>query len=422
MTVAPEDLAAVPEEVPPPETGRPSALALFEVFRHRNYRVFFSGQIVSLMGGWVTMVAQGWLVYSLTNSPLMLGVVAFCSQVPVFFLSAFGGMIADRVDRRKLIIVTQALCMVQASMLAILTLTGVIAVWHIVVLALFKGVINAFDMPTRQAFTTDMVGKADLRNAIALNSVMFNIARILGPAVAGILVATVGEGICFAIDALSYGAVLTSLFLIRVAPRPQRVLAHPLQELKAGFIYAWHNRQIRQALMLIGVCSAFGASYIQMMPAFVRDVLGEGSRELGYLLGAIGAGALCGAYALARIHDHRLSTVPILSAATFGLALCLFAYAPTLPLAMIVSVPTAFSLMLLGGSTNTIIQTVAADHMRGRVVAFYTMGFLGMMPWGSLMLGWLGGLIGVGHAIAAGGAICVLAALFAYITREPATA
>ncbi len=421
MSIERGEIAATPQETPPLEAGheRPTALALFRVFRHRNYRLFFTGQLISLMGTWVTSVAQGWLVYTMTHSPFLLGVVSFCSQIPVFFISAFGGMISDRLDRRKMLVVTQALSMLQSATLAVLTLMGIIEVWQIVALALFKGFVNAFDVPTRQSFTIEMVGREDLRNAISLNSVMFNLARIVGPTIAGILVATVGEGLCFTIDAVSYGAVLISLILMHVAPKPPRLHGHPLQELKAGFIYAWHNRQIRTSLMLIAVCSAFGASYIPMMPAFVRDVLHEGSQGLGFILGAVGAGALCGAYALARIHDRHLTLTPVIAAATFGVSLILFANSHWLALSMLLVLPTAFSLMLLGGSTNTIIQTVADDHMRGRVVSFYAMGFMGMMPWGSLLLGWIASRIGVGESIAIGGSVCILAAVVAYLNRAP---
>jgi MFS family permease len=406
--------------------GSNSAHALLKVFRHRNYRLFFTGQLISLMGTWITSVAQGWLVYSMTHSPFLLGVVSFCGQVPVFFISAFGGMISDRLDRRKMLVVTQALSMLQAATLAVLTLMHIVQVWQIVVLALFKGLVNAFDVPTRQSFTVEMVGREDLRNAISLNSMMFNLARIVGPTVAGILVATVGEGLCFTVDAISYGAVLISLIMMQFVPKPPKKHGHPWHELKAGFFYAWNNRQIRLSLMLIVVCSAFGASYIPMMPAFVRDVLGEGSRGLGFVLGSVGAGALCGAYVLSRIHDRHLTRTPMITAATFGVGLILFANAHSLLAAMLLVLPTAFSLMLLGASTNTIIQTASEDHMRGRVVSFYAMGFMGMMPWGSLILGWLGSRIGVGQSVAVGGAVCILAAIVAYMYREaniePATA
>lgn len=411
--------ASEPPAEPPYEA--PSALALLRVFRHRNYRLFFSGQLVSLMGTWMQSIAQGWLVYALTHSPFLLGVTAFSGQVPVFFVTAFGGMIADRVDRRRMLIVTQSLAMTQAAILATLTLTGVVKVGEVIALALCMGLVNAFDIPTRQAFTVDMVGREDLRNAISLNSVMFNLARIIGPTAAGLLVAVAGEGVCFALNAFSYGAVLTSLLLIRVPPRPERVAEHPLRELKAGAHYAWHTRQIRYSLLLVAACAAFGASYLALMPAVARDVLHQGSEGLGFLMGSVGLGALFGAYALARVHERHLTITPILAAASFGVSLVLFAHSHSLPLSMAFLLPTAFSLMLLGGSTNTIIQTVAEDHFRGRVVSFYTMSFMGMMPWGSLILGWTATHLGIGEAVTIGGAICVMAALVAYYARGDET-
>ena len=395
----------------------PSALTLLHVFRHRNYRLFFSGQLVSLMGTWMQSIAQGWLVYALTHSPFLLGVTSFAGQVPVFFVTAFGGTIADRVDRRRMLIVTQSLAMAQAATLAALTLTGVVKVEEVIVLALCMGLVNAFDIPTRQAFTLDMVGREDLRNAISLNSVMFNLARIVGPTLAGLLVAVAGEGVCFALNALSYAAVLTSLFLIRVPARPHRVPEHPLRELKAGALYAWNEKQIRNSLLLVAACGAFGASYLALMPAVARDVLHQGSEGLGFLMGAVGAGALIGAYALARVPERHLTMTPVLAAASFGVSLVLFAHSHSLPLSMALLLPTAFSLMLLGGSTNTIIQTVAEDHFRGRVVSFYTMSFIGMMPWGSLILGWIATHLGIGEAVTIGGTICVLAALAAFYAR-----
>ena len=398
----------------------PSALALLRVFRHRNYRLFFSGQLVSLMGTWMQSIAQGWLVYALTHSPFLLGVTSFAGQVPVFFMAAFGGMIADRVDRRRALMVTQSLSMIQAAILATLTLADVVKVGEVILLAFCMGLVNAFDIPTRQAFTVDMVGRDDLRNAISLNSVMFNLARIIGPTAAGLLVAAAGEGVCFALNAISYGAVLTSLFLIRVPERPQRVAEHPLREIRAGAAYSWRTREIRNSLLLVAACAAFGASYLALMPAVARDVLHQGSAGLGYLMGSVGLGALIGAYALARVPDILLSRTPMVSAAGFGLSLILFAHSHSLLLSMALLLPTAFFLMLLGGSTNTIIQTVAHDHVRGRVISFYTMSFMGMMPWGSLVLGWLAGRIGVGEAVTIGGAICVLAAALAWQARGPA--
>ncbi len=244
-TIDPPPAAPGPTAAP---NEKPSALALLRVFRHRNYRLFFSGQLVSLMGTWITQVAQGWLVYSLSHSPFLLGLTSFCGLVPVFFTTALGGMVADRVDRRRLLMVTQTLAMLHAATLAVLTLTGVVQVWMIVCLALFKGLVNAFDVPSRQALTIDMVGREDLRNAISLNSITFNLARVIGPTIAGIIIAVAGEGVCFTIDAISYGAVLISLFLMVVPFRPRRETGHPLTEIRDGFRYAWNSREIRIAL------------------------------------------------------------------------------------------------------------------------------------------------------------------------------
>lgn len=426
---SPEEIAATPQEVPPSEQeaaeefARPSgALALLKVFKHRNYRLFFSGQIVSLIGTWLTSVAQGWLVYSLTHSPFLLGLTSFAGQVPVFFFSSLGGMIGDRVDRRRLLVVTQGLAMLQAATLAVLTLTGVVTVWEIIALALFKGFVNAVDVPTRQAFTMDMVGREDLRHAISLNSVMFNLARVIGPGIAGLLIALVGEGLCFTIDAISYGAVLISLLMMMINAAPKHAPEHPWAALKAGFIYAWQQKQIRVSLMLVAASSMFGAAYLSMMPAVARDVLHQGSQGLGLLMGSVGAGALMGAYTLSRIHERHLTLTPIIASLSFGIFLIAFSHSTWLPLSMFLLLPTAFSLMLLGGSTNTIIQTVASEKMRGRVVAFYAMFFMGMMPWGSLLLGWVADHFGVTDAISLGGMCVMGSAAFAWFSRARAMA
>ncbi len=363
-------------------------------------------------------VAQGWLVYTLTHSPFLLGLTSFCGLVPVFFMSAFGGTISDRVDRRRMLVVTQSLSMLQAAILAGLTLAHVVQVWEVIVLAASMGLINSFDVPTRQAFTIEMVGREDLRNAIALNSVMFNLARIIGPGAAGLLVALAGEGVCFALNAVSYGAVLTSLLLMHVVPRAIRKQGHPLRELQAGFVYAWNNHAIRVSLLLVAVSSCFGAAYLALMPAFARDVLHENSVGLGLLMGSVGVGALGGAYALSRLHERHLTLAPILAAGGFGLGLILFSQSHSLYLSIALILPTSFCMMLLGGTTNTIIQTVADDHFRGRVVSLYAMSFMGMMPWGALLLGTLATHIGIGEAITAGGSVCILAAIAAWFDNS----
>ncbi len=410
-----------PAEQEVEDLGAPaSALALLTVFRHRNYRLFFAGQFVSLMGTWMQSVAQGWLVYSLTHSPFLLGLTTFCAQVTVFFVAPFGGMIADRVDRRRMLMLTQSLSMIQALALAVLTLTHVVQVWEIITLAFGLGLINAFDIPSRQSMTLDMVGREDLRHAIALNSMMFNLARVIGPSVAGALIAITGEGVCFAINAFSFGAVLTSLILMRIPPRPKRVNAHALQEILDGYRYSLGEPRIRTALMLVAVSSCFGAAYLSLLPAFARDLLHGDATSYGTLMTAVGAGALVGAYGLSRIHERWLTLAPILSAVCFGAGLIVFSHSHTLWLSVVILLPTACSLMLLGGTTNTIIQLTAAESMRGRVISHYTQSFLGMMPWGSLMLGSLAGRIGVADAVTIGGAIVMVSAAVAWFSKREA--
>jgi MFS family permease len=425
----PAEIAPTPGEVPAAEilpaerardvaTGRGGAFAFLTVFRHRNYRLFFSGQLISLMGTWITNVTQGWLVYSLTHSPFLLGVTSFAGQIPVFFLAAFGGAISDRFDRRRLLLITQGLACAESVVLAALTLTHLIQVWEIVCLALFQGFINAFDVPARQAMTVEMVGREDLRHAISLNSMMFNLARIVGPTVAGILIALVGAGVCFALDAVSYGAVIISLSLMVFVARPPRKHAQPLRAMAQGLAYVWQTRQIRVCLLLVAVVSTAGAAYLPLLPAVARDMLHQGSEGLGFLYAAVGGGALLGAYALARVPDRHLFLTPVVAAFSFGLALLAFSQSRIYWLSFALLLPCSFSLMLLGGSSNSIIQLLSRDDMRGRVVAFYAMAFMGMMPWGSLALGWVAEKAGTSFAVTVGGFICMLAAVIAFLDHR----
>ncbi len=419
-----EDVVATPFDEPPSEQEikeivRPSsALAVLTVFRHRNYRLFFTGQLLSLMGTWMQNLAQSWLVYSLTHSTFWLGMTSFCATVTVFFITPFGGMVADRVDRRRLLLFTQSAAMTQAAILAILTLTHVVQVWEIISLALCLGLINSFDIPARQSMTLDMVGREDLRHAISLNSMMFNMARIVGPTLAGALVALVGEGICFALNAASFAAVLTSLILMRFTPREPRITQHPLREIRDGYSYSWNTPQIRVSLMLVAVSTMFGAAYLTMMPAFARDILHSGAETQGYLMSAIGAGALVGAYFLSRITERQLVYAPIISSMTFGLSLIAFSHSHIVWLSLLLLLPTAASLMLLGGTTNTIIQMVAHENYRGRVISHYTQSFMGMMPWGALFLGTLATKVGVTNAVSVGGIIVILGAVIALFNRR----
>jgi len=413
-----------PLDEPPAEQeiedlARPGATRqLLQVFRHRNYRLFFTGQLVSLMGTWMQNVAQSWLVYSLTHSTVLLGLTSFCSTVTVFFITPFGGMVADRVDRRRLLLFTQSAAMAQAGILAVLTLTHVIRVGEIIGLALCLGFVNAFDVPSRQSMTLDMVPKEDLRHAISLNSMMFNLARIVGPSLAGALIAVVGEGICFALNAVSFAAVLTSLYLMEFAPRARRVAGKPLREIMSGYRYSFSTPQLRTSLMLVAVSSMFGAAYLTLMPAFARDILHGHSTAYGTLMTSVGAGSLIGAYALSRIPERLLMFAPIMSAITFGVGLILFSHSHMLWLSVLLLLPTAASLMLLGGTTNTIIQLVSADAYRGRVISHYTQSFMGMMPWGSLLLGVLASRFGVSNAVTLGALVVIGSAVFAYFGRR----
>jgi MFS family permease len=419
-----EGIVATPPDEPPSEQeiqdiatpqGRQGLLS---VFRHRNYRLFFAGQLVSLMGTWMQNVAQAWLVYSLTHSPFLLGLTSFCSMVTVFFITPFGGMVADRVDRRRMLLLTQSAAMLQATILAVLTLTGVVQVWEIIALALCMGLINSFDVPSRQSMTLDMVGREDLRHAISLNSMMFNAARVIGPSVAGALIAVVGEGVCFALNAASFAAVLTSLYLMRLPQRAPRIVGHPLREIQSGYRYSFTSPQIRVSLMLVGISSMFGAAYLTLMPAFARDLLHGTSTAYGTLMTSIGAGALIGAYFLSRMPEKHLAYAPVAAAIAFGIGIIAFSHSHILWLSVLLLLPTSASLMLLGGTTNTIIQMVAHEDYRGRVISHYTQAFMGMMPWGSLLLGTLASHLGVTLAVTIGGSVTIASAVIALVNRR----
>jgi MFS family permease len=390
---------------------------LLDVFRHRNYRLFFTGQTISLVGFWMQAIAQSWLVYRLTNSPLSLGLVAFAGQAPVLLVSPFAGVIADRLNRRSILFVTQSAMMTSACVLAALTLTGLVEVWHIVTLAALTGTANAFDVPTRQSFTIEMVGRKDLPRAIALNSIMFNGARLIGPAIAGLLVAAVGEGWCIAINGVSYIAVLTGLGLMRIERQPPRAASHPLTDLREGFFYVAKNRQMRTMLLLLASSSLFGTSYLTLMPVFARDILHGNSDTLGFLMAAVGAGALVGALCVSRVPHDLLPRVPFLASACFGAALIAFSQSTAFALSLLLLAPAGFGMMMMGISTNTLVQGSVDDAMRGRVMAYYVMSFIGMVPLSALGAGALSHQIGAPMTLALGGALTMVAAAVAYWRR-----
>ncbi len=354
--------------------------SIFRTLRYRNYRLFFGGQLISLIGTWMQQIAMTWLVYRLTNSAFLLGVVGFASQMPTFLLSPFAGVFADRMNRHRIIIVTQTLAMIQAAVLAILTLTGNIAVWHIIMLSVFLGLVNAFDIPTRQTFVLEMIeNKEDLGNAIALNSSMFNGARLIGPAIAGMLLAVIGEGMCFLLNAISFVAVIVALLAMKLSPQQRTSHSHGvIKGLQEGFSYAFGFAPIKYILMLVALISAMGMPYTVLMPIFAKDILGGGPHTLGFLMGATGVGALTGAlYLASRRTVVGLGRWIAIAAGIFGLGLIGFSFARVLSLSMSLLFVVGFGMMTQMASCNTILQTIAEDDKRGRVMSFYTMAFMG---------------------------------------------
>jgi MFS family permease len=381
--------------------------------RHRNFQLFFSGQIISLTGTWMQSVAQAWLVYRLTGSSLLLGAVGFASQIPVFLIAPFGGTVVDRTNRRRLIIATQTTSMLLAAILAWLTLTGRVQKEHIFVLASLLGVVNAFDIPGRQAFLVDMVGKEDLMNAIALNSSMFNGARIVGPAVAGILVAKIGEGWCFAANALSYIAVIIGLVLMKVHCPPRSTSSSPLADIVEGFRWVNSTKVIRALLLLIGLVSLVAMPYTVLMPVFADLILHGGARGLGILMGATGVGALLGALTLAsRTGVKGLGRLVALSCGGVGIALILFACSRWFWLSTALLLPVGYCVMLQMACSNTLIQTMVPDQLRGRVMALYSMMFMGMAPFGALFGGALAERVGAPMTVGVGGVATVIGAIW----------
>ncbi len=376
--------------------------ATLRALRHRNFQLFFGGQLISLIGTWMQTVAQSWLVYRLTGSALLLGAVGFSSQIPVFLVAPIGGITADRVNRQRLIITTQTSSMILAGVLAWLTLSGHVHIWHIFVLAALLGVVNAFDIPGRQSFLVDMVGKEDLMNAIALNSSMFNGARIIGPAIAGILVARIGEGWCFAANSLSYIAVIIGLMLMQVHCVRRTSGSSPIEDIVAGFRWVAETKIIRALLLLLGLISLVGMPYVVLMPVFADRILHGGARGLGILMGATGVGALFGALTLAaKTGVKGLGRWVAYTCAGFGVSLILFSFSRWFWVSVALLLPAGYSMMLQMACSNTLIQTMVPDQLRGRVMAVYSMMFMGMAPFGALFGGALAHRMGAPVTVAA---------------------
>jgi MFS family permease len=387
---------------------------MLRALRHRNFQLFFSGQLISLIGTWMDNIAEAWLVYRLTGSSLLLGTVAFAGQIPVFLLAPIGGMVADRWNRQRVVIATQASSMVLAGILAVLTLTGRVKVWEVVVLAALMGAVNAFDIPARQAFLVDMVGREDLMNAIALNSSMFNGARVIGPSIAGILVASIGEGWCFAANSISYIAVIVGLLLMHVNRAPVETLrVSPFEHIVEGFRFVWDTGPIRALLLLLGLVSLVAMPYSVLMPIFAAKILNGNARTLGVLMGATGVGALGGALTLAsRSGVKGLGRWVAIACASFGTFLILFSLSRWYLLSVAMLVPVGFAMMVQMASSNTLIQAMVPDRLRGRAMAVYSMMFMGMAPIGSFLSGWSADHIGAQWTLAIGGVGAIIGAAF----------
>lgn len=393
---------------------------MLRAFSYRNYRLFFGGQIVSVTGSWISMTATSWLVYRLTGSPMLLGVVGFAGQFPGFVMGPFAGAFLDRWDRHRVLVVTQTISMLQSFALAILTFSGHITVPAIIALNAVQGVVNAFDMPARQSFLVTMISdRDDLANAIALNSSMFNAARLVGPSIAGIIIAAAGESWCFLLDGVSYCAViiaLVSMKNLQQAARPAQTLGI-VDHLLEGWRYVFGFRPIRSLMLLLSWLCLVAMPFGVLMPVFADEILGGGPQTLGFLMTASGVGALSGALWLAtRKSVVGLGRIILTTTVVFGIGLIGFAWSRWLWLSLLFMVVIGVGMMVQMASTNTIIQTIVDDEKRGRVMSFYTMAFLGTAPFGSLLAGALSARIGVQNTVALSGVLCVAAA--AWFARE----
>ncbi len=387
---------------------------ILRALQSRNYRLYFGGQGVSLIGTWMQRIAQSWLVYRLTDSVLLLGIVGFSTQIPTFLAAPFAGVIVDKKNRHTILVVTQALATIQAVILAVLTLTNTVQVWHIVVLGVFLGLVNAFDMPSRQSLLVEMIEKReDLSNAIALNSTMVNGARLIGPTIAGLVIAVAGEGVCFLLNAISFFAVIIALLAMKLnSENAKKAQGKMLVELKDGFSYSFGFPPIRSILLLLALVSIMGMPYTVLMPVFARDILHGGPHTMGFLMGSVGTGALVGAiYLASRKTVVGLGKVITFAAAMFGLGLILFSFSRQLWLSMALLFFVGMGMMMQMAASNTVLQTIVDDDKRGRVMSFYAMSFFGMVPLGSLMAGSLGSRIGTPYTVMLGGVSCIIGAM-----------
>ena len=391
---------------------------LMRALAYRNYRLFFGGQGLSLIGTWMQQIAMSWLVYRMSGSVFLLGLIGFTGQIPTVIFGSFAGVYVDRLNRRNLLIATQAFSMMQALLLAFLTLTGLIAVWHLIVLSIVLGIVNAVDVPARQSFVIDLVkNKRDLGNAIALNSFMFNSARLVGPSIAGLLIAYIGEGVCFLANGISFFAIILALMAIKTPPKVRHQISGALlHELKEGFRYVSGFAPIKYILLLVGMVSLLSMPYIVLMPVFARDILHGGPHTLGFLMGATGIGALAGAlYLASRKSVFGLGRIITFSTCLFGCGLIAFSFSRYLPLSLLMMLITGFGMIVSSASCNTIVQTIVDEDKRGRVMSFYAIAFIGMAPFGSLIGGSIAHSIGAPLTLAGCGFLSIAGAiLFCY--------
>jgi MFS family permease len=408
---------AIAEEI----AGAAGVGLIFRTLHYRNYRLFFIGNGISLIGTWIQQIAMSWLVYRLTGSPLLLGVIAFAGLFPGLFLAPLAGVLSDRLNLRHILLATQILAMLQALVLAFLVIAGAAAVWHIIFLSVLLGLISSFDIPARQSFVVEVIGRReDLGSAIALNSALFNGARLVGPSLAGVMIALMGEGMCFLLNALSYLAPIATLFLMEIEHVPKAGSnADLVRGLKDGFRYAFGFLPVRSLLLIIALVSLAGMPYTVLMPVFAKDIFLGGPHTLGFLTAASGAGALIGAlYLASRRTVLGMGRLIPLAAGIFGGGLVLFSLSRTLWLSLFLLLIVGFGMMVQLALSNTILQTVVEDDMRGRVMSIFTMSFMGTAPLGSLLAGGLADWIGAPRTLMAGGLCCILGALI-YARKLP---
>jgi len=400
----------------PASTSAPKEKPLLWTFRalkHRNFRIYWIGQTISLIGIWMQTIAQGWLVLRLTNAPFYLGLVSFMNSLPIFLCALPGGVVADRFDKRKVLVFTQFCSLTFSLLLAALTFFKVIEVWHIMLIATIFGVINSFDLPSRQSFTFEMVGRDDLHNAIALNSVSFNAARIVGPAVAGILIAWIGEAGCFFLNALSFLAVIISLSIIRTEIRPAFATGRTLvKDVQEGLQYLRQHTHLMVIIMMIAVSSLFGMSYNVLMPVFAKDILKVGARGLGFLMAGSGCGALVGAITVASSTMMRPGATFLFGSILYSVFLIAFSFSHVTWLSILLLVGVGWGMISQNVTANTLVQTTVPNELRGRMMSMYSLVFMGLMPVGNLIAGAIAQKMGAPFAVGLGGMIALSCALF----------